>query len=174
MRETFGGQSVMRSLSITVAMLTLVFVVAGCVKSLPPEKADAVLAGLAAELVKMEGASGDDKMAKVKAVCEKEGVEVASFARYLEENSGADSKLAELIQQAFADELAAKKKAYAAEIAKVEADAKQAASDRKTEILARKQTMENATQAKIAEMENRFKKKQEELKNAIAEIRKQQ
>ena len=137
-------------------------------------KAGAVLQSLAAELVKLEGAAGGDKMTAVKAVCEKEGIEVDALARYLAEHPDADRRVAEMMQEAFEADLAARKKEHAAELAKVEAEANKAAQEHKAEILSKKQDLENAMQARIAELQNQFAKKEAELKATISEINKQQ
>ena len=160
----------MRRVLISVILLAFAIGLAGCAKGLTDEQSGAVLQGLAGELVKLEGATGGDKIAAVKAVCEKEGVEVEAFARYLDEHPDADGTLGELMQKAFEADLAAKKKAHAAEISEVEADAKKAAAGRKAEILGKKQEMENAMQANIAELQNAFEKKEAELKATIAEL----
>jgi hypothetical protein len=164
----------MRRVLITATLLAFAIAIAGCAKGLTEEQANAVLQGLAGELLKLEGAKFEPKMAAVKIVCEKEGVEIDAFARYLDEHPDADGKLGELMQKAFEAELAAMKKDDALEIAKVEADAKNAAAGRKAEILGKKQTMENAMQAKIAGLQDSFEKKEAELKATIAEVRKQQ
>jgi hypothetical protein len=164
----------MRRVLISAILLAFAIGFAGCAKGLTEEQAGAVLQGLAGELVKLEGATGGDKMAAVKAVCEKEGIEIDAFARYLDEHPDADGKLGELMQKAFEADLTAKQKVHAAEIAAVEAHATKAAASRKAEILGKKQTMENAMQAKIAELQDAFEKKEAELKATIAEVRKQQ
>ncbi len=164
----------MRRVLISAILLAFATGFAGCAKGLTDDQAGAVLQGLASELVKLEGAAAGDKMAAVRVVCEKSGVEVDAFARYLDEHPDTDAKLGELMQKAFAANLAAKQKEHAAEIAEVEADAKKAAGTRKTEILARKQELENKMQARIAELQNAFEKKEAELKGTIAEVRKQQ
>lgn len=164
----------MSRVPVTAILLALAISLVGCAKGLPEDKAEAILQSLAGELVKLEGAAGGDKMAKVKVVCEKEGVEVDTFARYLDEHPDADRRLGDLMQQAFEADLATKKKAYAAEIAEVKADASKAAIEDKAEILVKKQELENAMQAKIAELQNEFKTKEQDLKIAIAKIRAQQ
>jgi hypothetical protein len=164
----------MRRWLTTTLFLALLVAASGCAQSLPDDKADAVLKGLAVELVKMEGASTDEKMARVQLVCEKEGIKVEALARFLEKNSDADSRLAQAMKEAFASELEALKKAYAEELVRLQSEADDAADKGKSEILARKQKMENETQAKIAELQGEFDKKKKELQETIAEVRKQQ
>ncbi len=164
----------MRRVLITAILLAFAIAVAGCAKGLSEDKAGSILQGLAGELVKLEGAAGGDKMAAVRVVCEKEGVEIDALARYLAEHPDADRRVAEMMQQAFEADLAAKKKEHAVELAKVEAEANKAAQEHKTKILSKKQDLENAMQARIAELQNDFTKKEAELKATIAEINKQQ
>lgn len=159
-----------RSIAPLVFLIIAAPAVTGCHSSLSREKATAVLKDLAKELVLMEGSSIEDRMERVKLVCEKNGVEVESFARYLHENPEAEKLLADHMNDLLANQIEQKKAAFRQKLEEFDKQNRESIEAVKAEMKKRIKEIEETSQAEIERLKSDFNKRREDTLKAISEL----
>jgi hypothetical protein len=153
------------------AIVLIAFLAIGCAPKLTDAQAESIMQGVATELVKLEGASAESKMDKVKLVCDQQGVKVEAFSRYLHDNKGADEKMATIMTGILEKNLAESKQQLAAELAKVNADAQKAVAETKAGLEKKAKDLLDKGEQDLATKKAEFEKKQKELQETIAKVR---
>jgi len=160
-----------RSIASFSFIILAVLALAGCRNSLSDERANAVLKDLARELTQMESPSVEQRMERVKAVCDKQGVDQDSFARYLKDHPGSEKVLAGYMTEILQQQLGERKLAFEKKLEDLRKEHQTAVDGIKADTAKRITQTEGAAKVEIEQLKADFEKKREATLKAISELR---
>jgi len=160
---------------LRTAIITLLALLAlcGCREKLSDAQAVEIMKEVAAELSKMQDASMDSKLDKVRLACDKKAVKLETFAQYVKDHPEAEKQLADLTVERLKEQSGGKSTRLDGELARLKEE-----TDRKLEginqaLEQKKAELERARAQELEKLKQEFEKKQEELLAEIARVENQ-